>query len=146
MITYKQGDLLNSDADMIAHGCNCVGGFGSGVAGAISAKYPEAREAYLEKHRSEGWELGDVQITEMPDGLFIANCATQLEYYPRDRVHANYDAIHQTMTILKNYACHNHMSIAIPKIGAGLAGGDWPTIQKILEEVFSDYDITVYYL
>lgn len=38
----------------------------------------------------------------------------------------------------------NKMTIAIPKIGAGLAGGDWETIRPILEEVFNDYDLTIY--
>jgi O-acetyl-ADP-ribose deacetylase (regulator of RNase III) len=47
---------------------------------------------------------------------------------------------------LKAFAKSSNLSIAIPKIGAGLAGGDWKIIGPILDEVFSDYDVTVYEL
>jgi O-acetyl-ADP-ribose deacetylase (regulator of RNase III) len=148
VIKYVKGDLFESGADIIAHGCNCVGGFGSGVAGQIAKRYPRVRNAYLERHEELGWELGDVQFVyaELGKGLYIANCATQKEYYPRDRVHADYDAIRTAMTRVKQWAKGQGKSVAIPKIGAGLAGGDWNRIEAILKEVFDDYDVTVYTL
>ena len=36
--------------------------------------------------------------------------------------------------------------ICIPKIGAGLAGGDFKKIKKIINEVTPDVEIDVYYL
>jgi hypothetical protein len=37
------------------------------------------------------------------------------------------------------------MSIAIPfNLGCGLAGGNWDTVDKIIEDVFDDYDVTIY--
>lgn len=74
----------------------------------------------------------------------VFNCATQNNYLPRGTRHANYDAIRVAMTKLEKFARENGMSVAIPKIGAGLAGGDWKIIGPILDEVFSDYDVTVY--
>jgi len=32
----------------------------------------------------------------------------------------------------------------MPKIGAGLAGGYWPMIVRIIEEVFEEKEIVVY--
>jgi len=144
MIRYIKGDLFDTDCDIIAHGCNCRGGYGSGVAYTMAMKYPKARELYLEKYDEEGWRLGDVQFITVRDGKIIANCATQDAYYPRNVRHANYSAIHMAMSEVKDYAKERGLSIAIPKIGAGLAGGDWNEIEKILNEVFSDYDVTVY--
>lgn len=152
MVKYQKGDVLNSGAHLIAHGCNCVGGFGSGVAGQIVKRFPVAAGAYLWKHDNEGWMLGDVQFVSAAEDLsttitkWIANCATQFEYYPRNKVHADYDAIRTCMEKVKKFAIPMNRSIAIPKIGAGLAGGDWNIIEKILEEVFHDYDVTVYVL
>ena len=37
-------------------------------------------------------------------------------------------------------------TIAIPKIGCGLAGGDWEKVKVIIEDVFSEYDVVVYSL
>jgi O-acetyl-ADP-ribose deacetylase (regulator of RNase III) len=146
MINYVKGDLFSTDADIIAHGCNCRGGYGSGVAGIMAKKFPKARQYYLDKHQEDGWELGDVQFVKVYGERYIANCATQDEYYPRNKCHADYDAIRICMMRVKDFAIANNMKIAIPKIGAGLAGGDWNVIEQILKEVFSDYDVTVYYL
>jgi hypothetical protein len=42
--------------------------------------------------------------------------------------------------------CDND-SIALPyNLGCGLDGGDWIVVYKIIEEVFNDYDVTIYEL
>lgn len=146
MIKYITGDLLASDADFIAHGCNAVGGFGSGVAGQIAKQFPRVKHAYIERHHTLGHELGDVHFVYRGDkpGKYIVNCITQQEYYPRDRVHADYEAIETCMRKVKDYA--NGRTIAIPKIGCGLAGGSWKIVEKILNKIFSDREILVYTL
>lgn len=144
-IKFIKGDLLASGADIIAHGCNCVGGFGSGVAGQIAQRYPHIKKAYIHKFNTEGWELGDVQFVRIGHSeKSIANCATQKEYYPRDRVHADYESIEKCMNIVKELA--GDKTIAIPKIGCGLAGGDWEVVEKILNKVFDSREIWVYTL
>lgn len=146
MIKYVQGDLFETDCDIIAHGCNCRGVMGSGVALVVRNKYPKAYNMYLEKDVEDGWELGDVQTVLQNDGKYIANCATQFHFLPRGMNHADYDAIRTCMEKLKRFAKDKGLSVAIPKIGAGLAGGNWRTIESIINEVFNDYDITVYFL
>ena len=146
MIKYVKGDLFASKADIIAHGCNCRDGFGSGVAREVAHRFPKAKYSYHKKYDEEGWKLGEVQFVMVNDGSYIANCATQDQYMPRGVCHANYPAIRKSMETVKKFAQGKGFSIAIPKIGAGLAGGDWNVIEKILEEVFNDYDVTVCYL
>lgn len=146
MVIYVKGDLFASEADIIAHGCNCQGGFGSGVAGIMAKKFPKARRYYLDKFEAEGWLPGDVQFVKIYGDRYIANCATQDHYLPRGICHADYVAIRTCMNQVKEFATVNRLSIAMPKIGAGLAGGDWQKIASILDEVFSDYNVAVYYL
>lgn len=146
MIHYIQGDLFETDAGIIAHGVNCRGKFASGVAKLVGTKYPKARQYYLDKFDEDGWKLGDIQAVLQWDGTIIVNCATQDNYGYAGELNANYDAIRTAMESVKRLAQIKNKTIAIPKIGAGLAGGDWTIIEKILEEVFTDYDITVYYL
>lgn len=147
MIKYVQGDLFEASEDLIAHGCNCRNGFGSGVARQMSITYPKAKEFFHDKFEVDGWRLGEVQFVRLIDKKhqFVANCATQYAYLPRGVKHADYDAIRAAMTTVKEFAQAKSLSVAIPKIGAGLAGGKWEEIEKIISEVFSDYDITVYY-
>ena len=143
MIKYVKGDLFSVKSGIIAHGVNTKGAFGSGVAYTMSVTYPEVRERYLEKHRCDGWQLGDVQVTDLNNGLFIANCATQ-DDYGLGKVHANYEAIRVCMEKLKRFAKMRNLTISIPRIGAGLAGGSWETIEQILKEVFDDWDVIAY--
>jgi hypothetical protein len=152
-IEYVRGDVLKANADIIAHGVNCRGGFGKGIAGQIAKLYPHVRESYLAKHRTEGWKLGDVQYVLVRDTWMFANCATQDEYWsPGDasRVYVDYPAIKTVMQKLLLKAKPPYGSprppcrVAMPKIGSGLAGGDWTQIETITNEVFQEVPIQVY--
>lgn len=145
MIITIKGDLFDATQDIIAHGCNCSGGFGSGVAGTMAKKHNLAQQKYWNKFQIEGWRLGDVQFVESK-GKIIANCGTQKKYLPRGIRHVDYDAVRTVMEKLYKYCKENNKSIAIPKIGSGLAGGDWKIIKNIINDVFVDLDIYVYYL
>lgn len=144
MIVYKYGDLLESDEKVIAHGCNCSGGFGSGFAKGVASKYPAAREAYLQRYNTRGWRLGDVQLFGVGDGsgVIIANCATQQRYGEPDQgPYVSYPAIR---TVIRELAKSFPGGFAIPKIGAGRAGGNWDIISKIIEEESGDVEVRVY--
>jgi O-acetyl-ADP-ribose deacetylase (regulator of RNase III) len=145
VIFYKKGDLFKAPEQLLAHGVNCSGAFGSGVAAGMALNHIVARNSYFFKYTEFGWELGDVQFI-VSNNKWIANCATQLNYLPRTMCHADYPAIEAAMLKVKEFAMKDGLTVAMPKIGAGLAGGDWNIIKAILEKVFNDYDATVYEL
>ena len=148
MIKYIKGDLFTTTTNIIAHGCNCKGGFGSGIAGIISKIHPEVKTAYLQKFQSEGWNLGEIQVVKVSGKpyQYIVNCATQLNYgSPRAGVvYVNYDAVRHVMKELLKISIENNFTISIPKIGAGLAAGDWGKIEKIINDIFKDKEILVF--
>jgi O-acetyl-ADP-ribose deacetylase (regulator of RNase III) len=148
VIRYIKGDLFTTECELLAHGCNCRGGFGSGVAGQVARLYPHVRESYQEKYQRDGWKLGEIQIIEAEPKRWIANCATQDRYggLIKDEVFADYQAIHRVMTQLNDEIRTRGWRLAMPKIGAGLANGDWTRIEAIIESVFTDQPVDVYYL
>jgi O-acetyl-ADP-ribose deacetylase (regulator of RNase III) len=144
MITYVDGDVLKSSETKIAHGCNCSGGFGSGFARAVAELYPSVRESYLHRYHTRGWNLGDVQILGLGDGSGreIANCATQLRYgKPTEGPYVSYVAIRE---VARNLARSWPEGWAMPRIGAGLAGGNWEIISQIFNEEIGDIPVRVY--
>ena len=146
MIVYKQGDVLASDEKRIAHGCNCSGGFGSGFAKAVAERYPSVREGYLHRYNTCGWRLGHVQIIGVGNGTGreIANCATQQRYgRPSDGPYVSYEAIRE---VIQDLVRAWPGGFAMPKIGAGLAGGNWDIIAKIVEEESGSVEVRVYTL
>jgi len=146
MIEYVDGSVFNTNCDILAHGVNCQGGFGKGVAWQMGQLYPKAKQAYLAKFWNEGWKLGEIQFVES-NGKIIANCATQDKYWQtgqKKEVLVKYWAIRSCMVKLLVYAQSRDLSVAIPKIGAGLAGGDWNKIERKINNEFRDYPIKVY--
>jgi len=133
-INYIKGDLLSVTSGIIMHGCNAQGVMGSGVALAVRQKYPKAYEKYKEEIQRGFLGLGDLQLVEVQENLFIANAITQ-EFYGRDKkVYVSYEAINscfETLFTLANAIGHSVLSI--PKIGAGLGGGDWDMVLEVIK-------------
>lgn len=153
MLIYKTGDLLEAEEPIILHGCNARGVMGSGVAKAVRAKYPEAYDDYMAMHDGRGLKLGNVYWTwlDYPTGLrIVGNAITQANYGRGGNQYVDYDAIKTVFLWTKDFITHNdalpERPIAIPRIGAGLGGGDWDTIAEIIETTMDDIPVVVYSL
>lgn len=146
-IAYKTGDLLSVKSGIIAHGCNMHGVMGSGVAKQIKAMYPEAFETY-QADLLAGFPLGSVSIwSPQKTGfveLLIANCLTQQDMGSDGKKYVSYDAVDSCFAALDVIAQKANMTINIPKIGAGLGGGDWGVIESIINHRCKVSDVMVW--
>ena len=141
------GDLLKLGAegqfDVIVHGCNCQNQMGAGIAKSIKEQFPGAYDADLETEKGSREKLGTITSAEVDcDGhaLTIVNAYTQFHWRGRGDK-ADYDAIRSAFrTIQQKYTGKR---IGYPKIGAGLAGGDWEAISAIIEEELEGEDHTL---
>lgn len=155
-IHHVEDDLLETPYELVAHGVNCAGAIGSGVAGQIVNKWPVVRDAYMVKYERDRWELGDLQVVPVLTmkslgPRAVVNCATQRTYLPRGRRHFDYDAWGHVCHNLNNLVMRlgpDRWRVAMPRIGSGLAGGDWPQALAILEACFwaSPVEVFVYTL
>lgn len=142
-IKYCKGDLLLADELHLVHGCNAQGVMGSGVARVIRAAYPQAYEDYITAHKQGKTLLGNIIVSVQDNGRIIHNAITQ-EYYGRDgKTYVSYWAIAECFSKLESF---NLGHIALPKIGAGLGGGDWQVIEAIIENILVRTQATVYEL
>ena len=140
-----QGDLLQlAEAgafDVIVHGCNCRCRMGRGIALTIRQLYPEAYRADCATRAGDRSKHGTFTSADIVRGaarFTIVNAYTQFEW--RGERNADYDAIRAAMrAIARTYAGHR---IGYPKIGAGLAGGDWSLIASIIDEELAGQDHT----
>jgi O-acetyl-ADP-ribose deacetylase (regulator of RNase III) len=121
-----------------------------GLAKQIRAKYPAVYEDYMIKYRKEGWKVGETQLVHVGDcPRFVANCCTQEFYGRQDRQHVSYKGIRDCLFNVLTFCTREKYSVAMPRIGAGLGGGDWDLILKIIEhesELFPDVLIEIYSL
>ena len=141
------GDLIHlandGDFDIIVHGCNCFCTMGAGIAKVIKAAFPQAYEADLATPRGDRAKLGTCSFAEIErDGtpLIVVNAYTQFDWRGSGPK-VDYDAVRSSMRWIKKH--HTGKRIGLPKIGAGLAGGEWPTIAAILEEELGGENVTL---
>lgn len=141
-IIYVNGDLMEAPETYILHGCNNRGVMGSGVAKAIRAKYPDAYKRYKDRYDRWGLPLGGVIVARCEDKV-IFNGITQDGYGRDGKQYVDYQAIHFVMCTVNDYV-EEGWCVAMPKIGAGLGGGDWYIINEIIEECSTRFQPVVY--
>lgn len=138
-----QGDLIKKakagEFDVIAHGCNCFCKMGAGIAKDIRLNFPEAWYADKDTKSGDRKKLGTITWAQCGD-VAVVNAYTQFTYWEKDKVLLEYDALRSCFEKIKEE--FSGKIIGIPKIGAGLARGDWNKIVAIIDEVMVDEDVT----
>ena len=141
------GDLLqlalDGRFDVIVHGCNCQCAMGKGIALSIKQQFPEAYDADLRTAKGDRGKLGSISRAEVerpPARFTVVNAYTQFHYRGKG-VLADYDAIRSAFRQVRRQFTGRR--IGYPKIGAGLAGGDWSVISAIIDEGLAGEDHTL---
>ena len=138
MIHYYLGDLFahKDKFDYTAHGCNCFHLMGAGIAKQVSLNFPNTYLADIQNSiRGDVSKLGDYTFDKEDK---VLNLYTQ--YQPGKNV--DYEAVKKVFKKLNIDFKGKH--IAIPRIGCGIAGGDWSLISRIIYEECKDINITVF--
>jgi O-acetyl-ADP-ribose deacetylase (regulator of RNase III) len=146
-VNIVKGDLialaLAGQFDVIVHGANCQCTMGAGIAKAIRAAFPEAYEADLGTANGDPAKLGTVShaaVKRSGHVITVVNAYTQLHYRGRG-VKVDYDAIRAAFRSIR--LLFRGCRIGYPRIGAGLGGGDWSRISKIIEDELAGEDHTL---
>ncbi|RKO72597.1 phosphatase [Sphingobacterium puteale] len=138
MVTYLEfGNIFNlSVVKNYAHGCNCAGAMGKGIALQFKEKYGQMYLEYKNLCKSGGFNLGDVFAYNYGEGT-VFNLGTQKSW----KTKAELDAIEESFQKMLLYAHQNRIDkIALPKIGAGLGGLVWDDVKVIINSVAKDYE------
>lgn len=136
---------------LIPHICNNIKKWGAGFVVPLAQHFPEAREAfYAEKNP----KLGETQFVEAKNvPVVICNMFAQEGIGPNENgvPPIRYEALKDCMVSVINKAMQittegQQVVIAAPMFGAGLAGGDWEKISKLIYEHWSNIETTIYFL
>ena len=144
MIKYiKEGSIFAvSGVKCYAHGCNCAGAMGKGIALQFKSRYPEMYKQYRAQCLAGTFNLGDVFEYVAGDER-IYNLGTQKTWRTTADLNAIKISIHKMLVL----ASQNQVkAIAIPKIGAGLGGLSWEVVKDCIEDIaanFPEIDLVV---
>lgn len=127
-------DLLSVESGVIAHQVNCLGVMGAGVARQIAAKYPEVLTSYKKYVLDSRDPLGNCQLVQVADDLWVANIFGQRGVGSR-KVQTDYGAVYTAFDQLRQQMGRHKLgnTVHVPfGIGCGLAGGDWKSYVQVM--------------
>ena len=151
-INYIKGDATNPTTPgnkIIVHICNDIGGWGKGFVMAISKRWIEPEKQYRLWYKSKSnFELGQVQFVQVTDDLWIANLIGQHKINQDELGNPpiRYNAVKSGLDKVREFAVDKNASVHMPRIGCGLAGGTWDSIEPIIVDSLIDpgLPVTVY--
>lgn len=143
MIHYKKdSDITLVTEGVIAHGVNCLGVMGAGVAAAIRDRWPAVFYAYERNTRLGEELLGSAHAVRVGENLWVVNCYTQKTVGPRGTGrYADPDALRRSLEFAFIHAVATNLPLHAPRIGCDLGGLDWESeVFPIFEDLNSIYD------
>lgn len=134
---------LSGRFDLIVHGMNCMNTMSSGIARQIRDRLPEAAEADLVTRPGDKSKLGAfswAHVVRGPVSFVVVNAYTQFDWKGTG-VKVDYGALTRAFAAIA--AEWSGLRIGYPMLGAGLAGGDWMRISKIIDSALAGQDHTL---
>ncbi len=96
-------------------------------------------------NKSPAFDLGAVQLVAINDNLLVANMIAQRGIRgTSEGPPIRYDALRDCLRELSAHAHRLEASVHMPRIGCGLAGGQWDEIEPIIEQTLIAGGIAVH--
>lgn len=150
MIKEIEGNLLQLSIcghfDVIAHGCNCMHTMDAGIAGQIRQIFPSIYLIDKMTDKGDIFKLGEVSSSYIKDRkLRVFNLYTQFQPSNNFEYTAFALALRNMINFLEQdkIFINSAGKIGLPMIGAGIGGGDWNQIRKIIYRELGDYNVTI---
>lgn len=130
MITYLEGNLFESSAQVITNTINCVGAMGKGVALEFKTRYPMMFADYQSRCQAGKVQPGIPYLWE--------NDRTQILNFPTKRDWRNPSRLDDIEDGLRYLAAHYDelgiQSLAMPALGCGNGGLEWTSVKALIDK------------
>ena len=147
MIHEVEGDILLTDAQVIAHGVAPNDPMNQGLALSLHEKYPSMHKDFHHWCHQRHPKPGTAWMWGGTDGVRIVNLLTQDGGYGNGRKPGKArlsNVSHALKELKKLINKEGFQSIAIPKLATGVGGLDWAEVEPLIKQHLGDLDIPVY--
>ena len=137
---FTRGNIFASeDIRAYAHGCNCAGAMGAGIAIEFKRRWPRMYAEYAARCADGRFGLGDV--FEWSEGEHTIYSLGTQEHW---RKKAQIPALTKALAKMLDLATHAGIErVGLPRIGAGLGGLDWTRVKKVITEAGAETKVTM---
>lgn len=140
MVTYIEGNIFSSPAQVIVNTVNTVGVMGKGLALSFKKRYPGMFEVYRRACERKQLTIGKLMLYYAPDHWILMfptkenwRNPSKLEYIEAG-----------LQKFVSTYAQKNITSIAFPKLGCGNGELSWDAVKPLMEKYLKPLPIAVY--
>lgn len=138
--TFVQGNLLDSKADVLVCPVNVVGTMGAGLALQFKKAFLDLDDKYQEALRSGQLTINTPYMTTVRDFLgndrYILLFPTKFHYRDKSR----YAWVARNLRHMQDlaFSANDVHTVALPKLGCGLGGLEWPRVFEQITTIFGD--------
>lgn len=139
-VIFKSGNIFAEPVEAIINTVNCVGVMGKGIALEFKKIWPENYKEYKKLCDSKQLRPGVLFVYEQSDLFdykqprYLVNFPTKVHWRSKSRIEyieLGLDAL------IREIRDRKIRSIAVPPLGCGNGGLDWPTVRCLIQEKLS---------
>ena len=140
MISFKQGNLLTEDVDALVNTVNTHGVMGKGIALMFKEAFPDNFKAYEAACKREEVQIGRMFVFErhrLGGPKWIINFPTKKHWRHRSKLEWIQSGLLDLVRVIRDKGIK---SVALPPLGAGNGGLDWPDVRALIEQALGHLD------
>src|SRR5579872_1797541 len=147
MMRFVQGDLLEARVEALVNTVNTVGVMGKGIALMFKEAFPENFRAYHDACKHKEVRIGHMFVTEthaFEGPRWIVNFPTKKHWRHPSKLDWVIEGLKDLRRVIQE---HKMRSVALPPLGSGNGGLDWPQVRQEIQNILGDLkdvDIHVY--
>lgn len=147
-ITYIKGNATQprgAGEKLLAHIVNDKAStWGGGFAFVVRKTWPLVQEDFKRWATEKShFVLGNIHISPVNESLRICHMIAQHGYGPSPTPRIRYDALRKCLEALRAEALPRTLSVHMPFIGTGQAGGSWEIVSELVENSLSQSGVPV---
>lgn len=147
MIRYTQGNLLDAPAEALVNTVNEVGVMGKGIALLFREAFPQSAEIYEKAAKAGKVRVGHVLVTpgeSLMGPRWIIHFPTKKHWRSPSELAWVREGLKDLVRVIRREGIR---SIALPPLGCGNGGLQWPLVRREIEGALSmldDVEVTVF--
>ncbi len=147
MIHEVEGDILLTQAQVIAHGVAANDPMNQGLAQSLHKQYPAMHKDYHHWCHTAHPKPGEAWVWGGVGGVRVVNLITQEGGYghgARPGKATTTSVNHALRSLKKLIVKEGFDSVAIPRLATGVGGLDWSDVRPLIRNQLGDLNIPVY--
>ena len=140
MMRFTKGNLLDADVEAVINTVNTVGVMGKVIALMFKERFPDNFKLYAAACKAKEVKTGRMFVTaatELAGPRWIINFPTKEHWRSRTKVEWIEEGLKDLQAVIEEKEIR---SIAVPPLGCGNGGLEWPVVRAIIEKALGDLD------